>query len=481
LAGYWKILLDEIRSGVIICNDQDQIELVNRKAAEVLKISVDELVGKDLTYLAKEDKSLLPVLSKREINDDPIRYMGNDLVLSLKLVSHDNFVSGKIILINPYTELKEVQQKVHRKIVGSENRARYHFSDLIGEDASFVRCRELSKKVARSESTVLLLGESGTGKELFASAIHNYSHRRGKPFVAINCATLPENLLESELFGYVEGAFTGARKGGKVGLFERAHGGTLFLDEIADLPLSLQARLLRALEEKEIRRVGGETIISVDARIIAASNKDIIRLTGEGLFRKDLLYRLNVFQITLPPLRKRINDIPVLIGYFIDKFGIKCRSCADFLTFCKRYHWPGNVRELRNVLDYMKTTCNSNLSLDVLPDYLKQREYYVDGDGAGELLLLRLIYNCNRSGKSIGRRTATKLFNTMYYEISEPELRGLTKCLADKGHLAIRKGRRGCEVTEKGIEILAAGGIPDENKWAKSVFPRTRWRSFQGD
>ncbi|MHB2154652.1 sigma-54-dependent transcriptional regulator [Calditrichota bacterium GD2] len=252
------------------------------------------------------------------------------------------------------------------------------FNHIIGTSPSIRQAIQLAKRIATSKATtVLLLGESGTGKDIFASAIHNQSARKDRPFVPINCATLPENLLESELFGHERGAFTGAHKM-KKGLLEIADGGTVFLNEIGELPLNTQSKLLTVLEYKTFRRVGGNEDINVDVRIIAATNRDLEKAVKDGKFRLDLLYRLKVFQIELPPLRERREDIPLLIDHFVEflakKFGKNIKGVTrESLQLLEHYDWPGNVRELINVLERAVILENSEyIQLDSLPFELKQ-------------------------------------------------------------------------------------------------------------
>ncbi len=252
------------------------------------------------------------------------------------------------------------------------------FNHIIGESPSIKEAIQLAKRIAKSKATtVLLLGESGTGKDIFASAIHNQSNRKDRPFVAINCATLPENLLESELFGHERGAFTGAHKL-KKGLLEIADGGTVFLNEIGEMPPNTQSKLLTVLEYKTFRRVGGNEDISVDVRIIAATNRDLDAAVKEGKFRLDLLYRLKVFQIKLPPLRERREDIPLLIDHFVKflakKFGKEIKGLTEeSLKILQQYDWPGNVRELINVLERAVILENSDyIHPDSLPFELKE-------------------------------------------------------------------------------------------------------------
>lgn len=244
------------------------------------------------------------------------------------------------------------------KNIYCNNQVPYSFDNIIGSSKTIKNLILYSKEIANSPSTVLIQGESGTGKELFAQAIHNYSDRKNKSFVAINCGAIPNNLIESELFGYEEGAFTGARKGGYAGKFEVANNGTLFLDEIGDMPLNVQVHLLRVLQEEYVVRIGGDKVIPINVRVIAATNKNLKLEVEKGTFRRDLYYRLSVIPINIPPLRKRKEDIMELIQYFLHIKSIKLNKNIPKLNDCIynkliNYNWPGNVRELENYIENM--------------------------------------------------------------------------------------------------------------------------------
>ena len=255
-------------------------------------------------------------------------------------------------------ELEAVEARSRQVLhsISKANGARYTFEDIVAVTPAVVRVKDLAQRIAATDATVLLESESGTGKELYAQAIHNASPRRDGVFVAINCSSFNANMLESELFGYTEGAFTGARRGGKVGLFEAAAGGTLFLDEISEMDVGLQAKLLRALQEHTIRPVGGLQEIPVDVRVIAACNADLPAYVSDGRFRKDLYYRLSTFPIHIPPLRERPGDIPALAQAILEDFSHKLRRplrlTGDAVARLQAHSWPGNVRELRNVLEF---------------------------------------------------------------------------------------------------------------------------------
>ncbi len=261
---------------------------------------------------------------------------------------------GMFYKLSKRMEEERLEWEEQRKILQEELRKTYNIHGIIGVSETVRNLIEVIRKVASTDSTVLITGESGTGKSLIAKAIHFLSDRRDRPFVTINCAAIPETLLEAELFGYEKGAFTGATSSRK-GKFELANGGTVFLDEIGDMPLYLQAKILRVIQEKEIERLGGEKVIKVDVRIIAATNRDLESLVKEGKFREDLYYRLNVIPIHVPPLRERKEDIPLLVEHFLEKFnekyGKKVRIAPEAMEPLMEYDWPGNVRELENTVE----------------------------------------------------------------------------------------------------------------------------------
>lgn len=259
--------------------------------------------------------------------------------------------------------MKSLDEKSYRKLAEklSSGKAIYTFDKIIGKNESFVSVIEYAKKISDSTSTILMTGESGTGKEVFAQAIHNWGDRRNETFIAVNCGAIPSNLIEAELLGYDEGAFTGAKKGGNAGKFEMASGGTIFLDEIGEMALETQVRLLRVIEEGVISRVGSSKQIPVNVRIIAATNKDLKKEVEIGSFRKDLFYRLNVLPICLPPLRDRKEDIPLLVDYYMHRISKKLNKKkvkinSSVISKFVEYEWPGNIRELQNVVELMVNT-----------------------------------------------------------------------------------------------------------------------------
>ncbi len=274
-----------------------------------------------------------------------------ELAADISPIYHEDLYLGAVITfdrLSGYLPLASAMLSQQRGIT---------FDSIIGEGRSIVETKELALRFAQGSSSVLILGESGTGKELFARAIHNASPRRSEPFVTINCGALPESLIESELFGYVKGAFTGASSGGKIGMFEMANHGTIFLDEIGTMPIYLQAKLLRVLQEHEITRIGAVRPVPIDVRVIAATNADLLEMSENGLFRRDLFYRIAVLPLKIPPLRERREDIILLTEYFIQKFCTLLQKplmgyTAGFMDKLLAYSWPGNVRELQNVIEY---------------------------------------------------------------------------------------------------------------------------------
>lgn len=277
-------------------------------------------------------------------------------------------VNGAVLFVNPINKVK----KLVNRLSGAQ--ATFYFKDIIGSGPKFMHAIQIGLQAASTTSTVLIQGESGTGKELFAQAIHNQSPRRNGPFIALNSAVLPRELIASELFGYAEGAFTGAARGGRPGKFELATGGTLFLDEIGDMPLEQQASLLRVLQDKKITRVGGEKVIPVDVRVICATNKNLQEEIKKNNFRQDLFYRLNVILISIPPLRERREDIGLLFNHFLDKISKKMGVEIHYiepgiLEYLQNYNWPGNVRELENVAEKMiALSGGSEIRLEYLPE-----------------------------------------------------------------------------------------------------------------
>lgn len=275
-----------------------------------------------------------------------------------------------------FKDLKDVQKLAYSITSEVDDST---FDIIVGKSKAILQVKDIAKQIATSDSTIIFLGESGTGKELFARAVHQESLRVNKPFRAINCAAIPEHLLESELFGYSEGAFTGARKKGKPGKFEMANGGTIFLDEIGDMPLHLQVKILRVLEERRVERLGSNSSLDIDVRVLAATNKNLEQMVKDGEFREDLFYRLNVIPIHIPPLRERVGDVSVLLSHFVDHYvnitGKQVRGFTPEAEACLcSYDWPGNIRELQNTVEYAINMAKSfGLHQRIYPLGLRQK------------------------------------------------------------------------------------------------------------
>jgi transcriptional regulator with PAS, ATPase and Fis domain len=335
--------------GVIATDETGQITVFNKMASKAIGLDPKEVIGR---YLSKLQHPFLKKLygDGLESTHTIVSFGSNNYVVNR--IPIDNNSESIVITFQEINKVTQFNSRIRSELYNRRFYAKYTFADIAHQSEIMKHTVELAKKYSVTDSNILIIGESGTGKELFAQSIHNESSRKNGPFIAINCAALPESLLETELFGYEEGAFTGAKKGGKPGLFEMAHEGTLFLDEIGELPLALQSRLLRVLQEKEVMRVGGEKIIPVDVRIIAATNKNLRESIKTNDFRSDLYYRLNILQITLPPLRQRKEDIRLLVSYFQQKYNGKSLILdKETLNFLESYDWPGNVRELENVME----------------------------------------------------------------------------------------------------------------------------------
>lgn len=385
-----RSILDALKEGVTIIDTEGRLVFGNRAYREFLNKEAggdigpvegymlrDLRPGARLPEVLKTGKPILHI-TRKEIEDFyftnlyPI-YQKGALIGGVSVVT---FLEDAYLAREELEAIEARNRQVLRSI-SKANGARYTFDDIVAEGENVKAIKALARKAAPTDAPVLLAAESGTGKELYAQAIHNASHRRNEVFVAINCANFNANILESELFGYTEGAFTGAKKGGKVGLFEAANGGTLFLDEVSEMDMGLQAKLLRAIQEGKIRPVGSVREVDVDVRIICASNADLNAYILEKRFRADLYYRLSTFLIRIPPLRERKGDIPALAETVLDDLSRKIkrsvRISSDALEALFRHSWPGNVRELRNVLEFSAYLSeNGIITADALPEHLSR-------------------------------------------------------------------------------------------------------------
>lgn len=404
---FFKQILELSNDGFIVVDKDCMIADINTPYQAYIGKPREDIVGHHIKDVFGNSK--MPCVLKHrlanhteidsslgeDISDDMDRVM---LVGRSCVFDNDGNVIGGISQVHFGLDMVENAKKILQEYTKqnmnefSDEQKPSSFDAIVGKNEAFLQLCQHAKKAAQSDFEVLLSGETGTGKEVLAHAIHNESKRASGPMVSINCAAIPSELLESELFGYKEGAFTGARKGGKVGKFQLANGGTLFLDEIGDMPLLMQAKILRAIQEKEIEPIGGSEPVSVDIRIISASRKDLGALVREGKFREDLYYRLNVINLTLPPLRERKDDIEEFVDYFLDKLNRKYNGAVilarDVEKYLRMYPWPGNIRELENVVKAAYATCDHlTIEKEDLPSKIVNRTTEINGENGAFLPL----------------------------------------------------------------------------------------------
>ncbi|MGI6211876.1 MAG: sigma 54-interacting transcriptional regulator [Anaerovoracaceae bacterium] len=436
-----------VAEGVATVNEFGKIIGVNQRFAELLNVVREDVIGQIAWEYNEEIFGTLKqfattgAITKRvsaEINGRKFE------VNFYPLVSSGEY-RGSIVLMN---EKKKRSQARQVDTLGHE--AKYRFEDIVGSSLDGIK--EEARKMAAVDAAVLIEGETGTGKEMFANAIHLVSSRRNYPFVAINCSALPEELLESELFGYEEGAFTGARKSGKSGLFELADGGTLLLDEIEDMTPRMQSSILRAIQEKKIMRVGGNRLIPVDVRIISSTNQSLARLKNEGKFRKDLFYRLAALHLKLPPLRERPGDLEELIRAYMEANHQKFEISPELMEEFRRFRWEGNVRQLFNCLDFFECLKKPVIEPD---DYPYEEEYAEPvPENEDRAFVLDQIYQAHEERKYIGRKGIADAAEEEGRTLTEGQIRRILKELEEDGLVVVGKGRAGSRLTKKGLKRM---------------------------
>ena len=378
-------ILDHISDGICLMDDKGRITYINRAYEKIFNISAADIVGKNVLEIYPNRPSIETLKLRKNVLDVILKEVdGKEIVLNSTPVFANKVFKG---VLSTYKDITDIQEMVYNlekakakleyyqdRLEKIENSTQV-FNNIIGRSTSLRDLIDIAAKAAKTSATVIIRGESGTGKELIAKAIHDASKRSKEAFIKVNCAAIPENLLESELFGYEKGAFTGANKR-KIGKFELANGGTLFLDEIGEINYNLQAKLLRAIQEKEIERLGSEQVIKVDIRIITATNRNLEDMVRELTFREDLYYRLNVIPIIVPPLRQRKEDIPMLVEHFLEKICRhedieKKRISKTTLNYLEQYNWPGNIRELENIIIRgIALSEGKYIQLDSIPPYI---------------------------------------------------------------------------------------------------------------
>jgi PAS domain S-box-containing protein len=373
---------------LVVVDQEGRIIYINHNYCEFLEVNREETIGRHVTQVIENTRMhIVAKTGKEELAD--LQYIkGNYMIANrVPIIKNGEVVAafGTVFFRDTQewmkmdSHVKSLLTRMQPYIQKIDSGVKYTLDDILGESQQIVSLKEKVKMVSNSDISILIRGESGTGKELFAHSIHQLSSRSQKPFIKVNCGAIPENLLESELFGYEEGAFTGAKKGGKKGKFQLANAGTLFLDEIGDMPLSMQVKLLRALQDGEIEPIGSTKPVSVDVRIIAATNRPLENMIEEKRFREDLFYRINVVPFSVPPLRERAEDLNLLIAYFIEKvtnrLGKRIAGMErNVMEILKSYSWPGNIRELQNVIEAaVHLTKGEQITLDSLPDYLQSQ------------------------------------------------------------------------------------------------------------
>lgn len=390
----FQAVLDFINDGVMSTDENGILTVFNPTAEKIFDIKKEMAIGKHISVVIKEDFSS-KIVEETQIPE--LEYIGKSptgpiMINRIPIVVEEQ-IKGVVTTFKEISKIQGAEQKIRENMYSKGFITRYKFDDILTKDTTVKKIIQMAKDYSKTDVTILIQGESGTGKEIFAQSIHANSNRSKGPFIAVNCAALPPQLLESELFGYVEGSFTGASKTGKIGLFEMAHNGTVFLDEIGELDKSLQSRFLRVLEEKQVMRIGSDKIIHINVRVIAATNRNLKEQVEKGNFRSDLYYRLNVLNIYTIPLRERKRDIEYLVNHFIrvnnKKYGFQVEKLSeDVIGLLETYTWPGNIRELRNAIERIVLTtrkeCIRLKDIELIANEFKinlaeKAEYTLDG------------------------------------------------------------------------------------------------------
>jgi len=463
---YLVKVLNQVNDGIVAFSDNGIVSVFNQKSEVLFGVKSPNAIGRSIGQVIR-DKSICDyLLAATDLSDQLFKLGDTDVIINKFRIEK---LQSTVCTIKNTKDTIDMETKLRQNLVKKGFIGKYNFADIIGSSAIMRHTVQTGAKLAAADLSILITGESGVGKELFASAIHNGSPRCTGPFLAANFSALPEDLAESELFGYEEGSFTGARKGGRIGLFEQANGGTIFLDEIGDISLRIQARLLRVLQEKEIRRVGGTEIIPINVRIIAATNKNLAQMCKDGLFREDLYHRLRKLYLKIPPLREHIEDMDELIAHFIRMNGRPDLTISEeVLRVLKSNPWSGNVRELFNTLDYFMAVCEDDkvVSGDMPRDFFEIQSASIEcedvyaetlcrrGQIAEFQLILKLIGGQNQQGSASGRRAIACLAAEEFTHMTEDKIRRLTEILQEIGLVIKSTGRGGMRLTLAGQRYL---------------------------
>lgn len=471
-----EVILDTVDEAIVAVDASSNIMVFNPTAEKLLGIVMEEVIGRNIMDVVQGFDFKECLKTGAGFRHRVLKIYDNHYVVNASVIAGDeNMALGVVAIFRPVQEVQESETQVRRELRKTGNTAKYTFNNITGQSEELTKAISLARKFAQTELTILLEGESGTGKEVFAQSIHNASSRRRGPFVAVNFAAIPNNLVESELFGYEDGAFTGAKKGGKPGLFEEAHTGTMFLDEIGSASLDVQQRLLRVLEEREVRRVGSGFVVPVDVRIIAAANQNLEELVRQGIFRYDLFYRLCTLPVNIPPVRQRTEDILLLVDYFAEKYyRRKLHLSSELAEFLENYAWPGNVREIQNTVRYLCSLISHDQIAQVnnLPLYLirnngipadrffclsnsQVKNPSIDLQASGMVfLLLAEISKETLAGGGIGWYGLLKRLEGKV-SISEGIMKRWLRRLNTMGYTTAGTTRQGTRITQKGLEFLA--------------------------
>lgn len=433
------------RDAVLLTDKEGNIRLAN----DAFKTFFHVEGGSELTLQTLLPKEWVWELSRFESVENLVLSTQNQVFnVHKKALSYYNTVYGYYYSFQELTYIRQLEQTLSKKIRSAGHVAKYHFKDIIHTSPVMKKVVTISEKMAKTDLNILLIGETGTGKELLAQSIHNASQRRNGPFIAINSAAMPEHLLESELFGYEEGAFTGAIKGGKKGLLVQANHGTVFLDEIGDMPISLQTKLLRVLQEKQVMAIGSSQVMDINVRFIFATHKNLEELIQKNLFRVDLYYRINAVQIYLPPLRERKEDILAIVTALLNAQHQLSDTVKDTL---KAYPFKGNIRELINILHYCTAMAETSIiQIQDLPSYV------IHQPSSKRTLVSHDILNALYTQGAMGRSKLMAHFHTLGYAVSESDVKQWLSELKSLGFIESSTGRGGSHITALGIEALLA-------------------------
>jgi Transcriptional regulator containing PAS, AAA-type ATPase, and DNA-binding domains len=458
----FETLMHMLDIGILGADETDTIYASNIKSSQLFGVAREELIDKSAhSFISKHlfercRSEQLPIKAKI------LGAAQVELDLTLTPLTKDGKYIGCFIMAIPTGEDETIRRHLMRKFLPKGHRAKYTFDDIVGNSDAIHKTIEIAKRMAKTDSSVLITGESGTGKELLAHAIHQYSDREDAPFMAINCGAIPDALMESELFGYEDGSFTGAKKGGKIGLLEVANHGTVFFDEIENMSPALQIKLLRFMQEREIMRVGGSTLIPLNVRIISATNKDLLHKVRDGTFREDLYYRIGTLPIEVPPLRVRAGDIFVIFEHIRTSLGMKFSLSENAKEKLLRYNWLGNIRELHNCVEYLSCHQVALIEEHHLPKYLlaeiPEQFYSFEEALIRKIALILGVRTCGR------RKILDALADDASIDPTEAQIRSAMEKMREKGWLEVLGGRSGCALTPLGKKHLLKTGIMETTR-----------------